>query len=60
MARHDDDHGVTTWEGTVSPMDLLASGIPLTLLLDLVLGPQSADLLEHERPAPQPLRTAAS
>jgi hypothetical protein len=41
-------------------MDLLASGIPLSLLLDLVLGPQSADLLEHERPAAQRLRTAAS
>jgi hypothetical protein len=30
-------------------MRLLQSGIPLSLLLDLVLGPQSADLLVHER-----------
>ena len=44
----------------MSPMALLASGVPLTLLLDLVLGPQSADLLEHESPASQPVRTAAS
>jgi hypothetical protein len=29
-------------------MRLLQSGIPLSLLLDLVLGPQSADLLAHE------------
>jgi hypothetical protein len=29
-------------------MRLLQSGIPLSLLLDLVLGPESADLLEHE------------
>jgi hypothetical protein len=33
----------------VSPMRLLESGIPLSLLYDLVLGPQSADLLDHER-----------
>jgi hypothetical protein len=33
----------------VSPMALLESGIPLSLLLDLVCGPQSADLLDHER-----------
>jgi hypothetical protein len=35
-------------EERVSPMTLLESGIPLSLLLDLVCGPQSADLLEHE------------
>ena len=29
-------------------MTLLASGIPLTLLLDLVCGPDSADLMAHE------------
>jgi hypothetical protein len=33
----------------VSPMRLLESGIPLSLLLDLVMGPQSADLLVQER-----------
>lgn len=32
----------------MSPMTLLESGIPLSLLLDLVLGPESADLLDHE------------
>ncbi len=44
----------------MSPMVLLRNGIPLSLLLDLVLGPQSADLLEQERVAPQPPRTAVS
>lgn len=33
----------------MNPMTLLASGIPLTLLLDLALGPQSEDLLRVER-----------
>lgn len=33
----------------MSPMTMLQSGIPLSLLLDLVMGPQSADLLDHER-----------
>ena len=33
----------------MSPMRLLESGIPLSLLLDLVMGPQSADLLDEER-----------
>ena len=33
----------------MSPMTLLAKGIPLSLLLDLVCGPESADLLENER-----------
>ena len=35
----------------MTPMRLLQSGIPLSLLLDLVLGPQSADLLAEERSA---------
>lgn len=35
-----------------SPMRLLAGGVPLSLLLDLALGPFSEDLLVHEpRPA---------
>lgn len=38
----------TRMEPPVTPMDLLASGIPLTLLLDLIWGPESADLLAHE------------
>jgi hypothetical protein len=33
-----------------APMTLLSSGVPLTLLLDLFLGPQSEDLLSHELP----------
>ena len=37
--------------GPVSPMTLLASGIPLSLLLDLVCAPDSADLLVNEKPA---------
>ncbi|MCU1623111.1 MAG: hypothetical protein JWL79_1956 [Frankiales bacterium] len=32
----------------MSPMRLLEQGIPLSLLLDLVCGPMSADLLSHE------------
>ena len=32
----------------MTPMNLLASGIPLSLLIDLICGPESADLLEHE------------
>ena len=35
----------------MSPMRMLESGIPLSLLLDLVMGPESAELLEHERSA---------
>lgn len=31
---------------------LLRAGVPLTLLIDLVVGPRSADLLAHERPRP--------
>ncbi|MFN2523439.1 MAG: hypothetical protein ABR614_09045 [Mycobacteriales bacterium] len=34
-----------------APMTLLSSGVPLTLLLDLVLGPHSEELLTHELPA---------
>ena len=40
---------------TPSAMDLLGSGVPLSLLLDLVLGPRSHELLDAERlPAPRP------
>ncbi len=35
---------------TTAPMTLLSSGVPLTLLLDLFLGPQSEDLFSHEPP----------
>lgn len=35
----------------MSPMRMLESGIPLSLLLDLVMGPESAELLEQERSA---------
>jgi hypothetical protein len=35
----------------VTPMRLLENGIPLSLLLDLAFGPESADLLDHERPS---------
>ena len=38
----------------MSPMTLLEHGIPLSLLLDLVCGPASADLLAHERPEEGP------
>lgn len=34
---------------TPAPMALLSSGVPLSLLLDLFLGPNSEDLLTHER-----------
>ena len=33
----------------MTPMRLLENGIPLSLLLDLAMGPESADLLDHER-----------
>lgn len=36
-----------------APMTLLSNGVPLTLLLDLVLGPQSEDLLTHEQRRPR-------
>lgn len=32
-----------------APMALLGSGVPLSLLFDLVLGPDSEDLMNHER-----------
>lgn len=34
-------------------MALLAEGVPLSLLLDLALGPRSQDLLRHEVEVPQ-------
>lgn len=42
----------------MTPMTLLEHGIPLSLLLDLVLGPQSEDLLRHEGGEAAPLRQA--
>jgi hypothetical protein len=33
---------------TPAPMALLSSGVPLSLLMDLVMGPHSEDLLSHE------------
>lgn len=33
---------------TPAPMALLSNGVPLSLLLDLALGPNSEDLLTHE------------
>ena len=33
---------------TISPMVFLRGGVPLSLLMDLVLGPQSDDLLRWE------------
>lgn len=41
------------------PMRLLADGVPLTLLLDLALGPFSEDLLEHEPVLPRQRHHAA-
>jgi hypothetical protein len=38
---------------TPAPMALLSSGVPLSLLLDLFLGPDSEDLMSHER-LPEP------
>lgn len=32
-------------------MSLLSSGVPLSLLMDLVLGPRSEELFTHELPA---------
>ncbi len=32
-----------------APMALLASGVPLSLLLDLAFGPRSEELLDAER-----------
>ena len=39
---------LTRDERAADVMDLLAAGIPLTLLLDLVTGPHSQDLLATE------------
>jgi hypothetical protein len=55
-----DLHSVTRTSSpapTASAMALLAQGIPLSLLLDLVIGPESADLLVNERP--ESVRAAA-
>lgn len=37
-----------------APMVLLAKGVPLSLLLDLALGPRSEDLLREEVDVPAP------
>ena len=37
-------------------MALLAKGVPLSLLLDLALGPRSEDLLREEVDVPAPRR----
>jgi len=42
------------------PMALLASGVPLTLLLDLAFGPRSEDLLERELADVSPGRIAVT
>ena len=51
VARYDTFCSMFDQEEPVSPapMTLLSTGVPLTLLLDLFLGPQSEDLLTHER-----------
>ena len=51
MAAGADLLGVTVprhLESPMSPMALLEQGIPLSLLMDLVCGPMSADLIAHE------------
>jgi hypothetical protein len=40
------------------PMALLQQGVPLSLLLDLVLGPRSEELLVEEHRGSAPLATA--
>jgi hypothetical protein len=42
---------LTRDEHAADVMDLLAAGIPLTLLMDLVAGPHSQELLRSEGPA---------
>jgi hypothetical protein len=42
---------LTRDERAADVMELLAAGIPLTLLLDLVDGPHSQDLLLSESPS---------
>lgn len=37
---------------TPAPMALLSSGVPLSLLLDLFMGPESEDLMRQERRVP--------
>ncbi len=38
---------------THNPMALLQNGVPLSLLLDLVLGPNSEEILARELPEPR-------
>jgi hypothetical protein len=40
-------------------MALLASGVPLSLLLDIVCGPRSEELMAAERPADVPRQRRA-
>ena len=42
---------IGTRSSTVSAMDLLRCGVPLSLLLDLACGPRSEELMAFERPA---------
>ena len=42
---------VATPRPSEAAMSLLNSGVPLSLLLDLVLGPRSEELFAHEVPA---------
>ena len=48
---------VATPRPSEAAMSLLGSGVPLTLLLDLAMGPFSEELFANEIPAP---REAAS
>lgn len=41
-------------------MALLGSGVPLSLLLDLVFGPNSEELIAHERAEVPPPRLPAA
>ena len=43
--------GVEPCDATARGMALLGAGVPLTLLLDLLCGPRSQELLADERPA---------
>ncbi len=38
---------------SAAAMALLGNGVPLSLLLDLVFGPRSEELLVHEVPTPR-------
>lgn len=42
-------HPGTTPRPSATPMELLSRGVPLSLLLDLALGPHSRELLDEER-----------